>query len=92
MTPQYVEARRCGGGCHTPPHSCLPTIKIVRQVPVLLSSCGVSVGVCTKSCGVVTVEEDTHGPPADERHTKQTGNSCTKYQPPTQNSTNKNQS
>jgi len=59
MTPQYVEVKLCGGECHSSSHSCISTHRVSRRIPVLLSRCGVSLGVCTKSCGTVTVEEDT---------------------------------
>ena len=59
MTPQFIEARRCGGGCHHHSHSCVSTSSTTRQIPVMLSSCGMSVGLCSKSCAVLEIEEDT---------------------------------
>jgi hypothetical protein len=59
MTPQYVLANLCGGGCHSPSHSCISTQRQTREVPVLLSSCGLTSGLCSKSCAVITIEEDT---------------------------------
>ena len=59
MTPQFVEAHLCGGGCHTPSHSCVSTTVMSRQIPVLLSQCGLSAGLCSKSCATITIEEDT---------------------------------
>ena len=59
MTPQFVEAHLCGGGCHTPSHSCVSTSRVSRQIPVLLSQCGLSAGLCSKSCATITIEEDT---------------------------------
>eukprot|EP00092_Neocalanus_flemingeri_P012560 GFUD01013538.1.p1 GENE.GFUD01013538.1~~GFUD01013538.1.p1 ORF type:complete len:231 (+),score=70.19 GFUD01013538.1:354-1046(+) len=59
MTPQFVSAYQCGGGCHTPSHSCVSTTRVSRLIPVLLSQCGMSAGQCAKSCATVTIEEDT---------------------------------
>jgi len=59
MTPQYVIANLCGGGCHSPSHSCVSTMTTTKQVPVMLSSCGVVSGVCDKTCAMVEIQEDT---------------------------------
>merc|ERR1719483_253358 len=60
MTPQFVESKLCGGGCHTPSHSCVSTKKASRQISVILSQCGLSItGLCAKSCATITIEEDT---------------------------------
>ena len=59
MTPQFVEVKRCGGGCHTASHSCVSTQRQTRQVAVLLSSCGLTAGLCSKSCATLAIEEDT---------------------------------
>ena len=59
MTPQFVEAKRCGGGCHTASHSCVSTKRMTRLIPVLLSSCGLTAGLCTKSCATLAIEEDS---------------------------------
>ena len=59
MTPQYVIANQCGGGCHSSSHSCVSTMKTTLQVPVLLSSCGVISGVCDKTCAMLEIQEDT---------------------------------
>eukprot|EP00092_Neocalanus_flemingeri_P023164 GFUD01025117.1.p1 GENE.GFUD01025117.1~~GFUD01025117.1.p1 ORF type:complete len:295 (+),score=80.04 GFUD01025117.1:173-1057(+) len=59
MTPQFVSAYQCGGGCHTPSHSCVSTTRVSRLIPVLLSQCGMSAGQCAKSCATVTIEEDS---------------------------------
>ena len=59
MTPQYVMVRKCGGGCHSPSHSCISVMTTTRQVPVMLSSCGVISGVCDKTCAMVEIQEDT---------------------------------
>ena len=52
MSPAYVMTQLCGGGCHSPSHSCVATKQAVRQVPVLLSSCGLGTGVCAKTCAM----------------------------------------
>jgi len=59
MTPQFVEAKRCGGGCYKHSHSCVSISSTTRQIPVMLSSCGMSVGLCSKSCAVLDIQEDT---------------------------------
>ena len=59
MTPQFIEVKRCGGGCHTQLQSCISTSTTSRQIPVLLSSCGLSAGLCDKSCATLEIEEDT---------------------------------
>ena len=59
MTPQFIEAKRCCGGCHTASHSCVSTQRQTRQVAVLLSSCGLTAGLCSKSCATLAIEEDT---------------------------------
>ena len=59
MTPQFIEAKRCGGGCHTASHSCVSTASMSRLVAVLLSSCGLAAGLCSKSCATLAIEEDT---------------------------------
>ena len=59
MTPQFIEVRRCGGGCHHHSHSCVSISSTTRQIPVMLSSCGLSVGLCSKTCAVLEIEEDT---------------------------------
>jgi len=59
MTPQFVLSKLCGGGCHTVSHSCVSTTRVTRQVPVILSQCGLTAGLCAKSCATITIEEDT---------------------------------
>jgi len=60
MTPQYIEATLCGGGCHNSRQSCVPTHSKIRKVPVILSKCGLSTtGRCEKECTKVEVEEHT---------------------------------
>ena len=59
MTPQFIEAKRCGGGCHTASQSCVSTASVSRPVAVLLSSCGLTAGLCSKSCATLAIEEDT---------------------------------
>jgi len=60
MTPQYIEATLCGGGCHNSRQSCVPIQSQIRKVPVILSKCGLSTtGRCEKECTKVEVEEHT---------------------------------
>ena len=59
MTPQFIEVNRCGGGCHTVSHSCVSAQRQTREVAVLLSSCGLTAGLCSKSCATLAIEEDT---------------------------------
>jgi len=60
MTPAYIEATLCGGGCHNSRQSCVPVQSKIRTVPVILSKCGVSTtGRCEKECTKVEVEEHT---------------------------------
>ena len=59
MTPQFIEVKRCGGGCHTQSQSCISTSSTTRLIPVMLSSCGLSAGLCAKSCATMEIEEDT---------------------------------
>ena len=59
MTPLYVSAHLCGGGCHTASHSCLSTGQTTLHIPVLLSSCGLTSGMCSKTCSTVAIQEDT---------------------------------
>jgi len=59
MTPRFISAMRCGGGCHSGFHSCTSQSTLARKVPVLLSSCGLDVGLCEKSCASLEVEEHT---------------------------------
>jgi len=59
MTPQFIESSLCGGGCHTPSHSCVSMSKASRKIPVILSQCGLNAGLCFKSCATITIEEDT---------------------------------
>ena len=59
MTPQHVVSNLCGGGCHSPSHSCVATSHRLREVPVLLSSCMVGSSLCSKTCALLQVREDT---------------------------------
>lgn len=60
MTPQYIEATLCGGGCHNSRQSCVPIQSKIRTVPVILSKCGLSTtGRCEKECTKVEVKEHT---------------------------------
>jgi len=59
MTPLHVSAHLCGGGCHTASHSCVSTGQTTLHIPVLLSSCGLTSGICSKTCSTVAIQEDT---------------------------------
>jgi len=59
MTPQFIEVKQCGGGCHSQSQSCVSTSSTTRLIPVLLSSCRLSAGLCAKSCATMEIEEDT---------------------------------
>lgn len=59
MTPRFISAMKCGGGCHSNFHSCVSASVSIRKVPVILSSCGLGPGLCEKFCSTLEVEEDT---------------------------------
>jgi len=59
MTPSHVSVSRCGGACHHSGHSCVATEQTIKQIPVILSRCGLSAGLCDKVCASVSVREDT---------------------------------
>ena len=59
MTPLHVSTHLCGGGCHTASHSCISTEQTTLHIPVLLSSCGLTSGMCSKTCSTVAIQEDT---------------------------------
>ena len=59
MTQTHVSVQRCGGGCHGMGQGCTVLSTHQKEVSVMVSKCGVSVGKCEKECVVVSVEEHT---------------------------------
>ena len=59
MTPTHISINKCSGGCYQTTKSCTATQTKLIQVPVLFGKCGLTTAKCAKSCGHVTIEEDT---------------------------------